>query len=728
MFAAGTLLNQVEEQYNGLGQRTGEWQSHGGAVNTNNPPQVQYVYQGLTGASSDGRITAMIYPNQRQLDFVYNSGLDGNISRISALSDHARTGAGTLESYGYLGLDTIVVRGRPQASSQLTYVPTNTPGGDGGDKYSGLDRFGRIVDQYWQNTGTLAATDRLQSGYDADGNVLFTSNLVSPVNSELYHANGSGSGYDALNRLTTFQRGTLNGTNDSIVGSASKTQGWTLDAVGNWTAFNSSDTTNQTRTFNARNEIATITGGNAAATPTFDSNGNMTQDETGKKYVYDSWNRITKVEDAGGNVLESYSYDALGRRIVEAPTGQTARDLYFDGSNVIEEQQAGVTTAQYVWGVGYVNDLVLRDDNWTGGSYGKSGSGLGRRLFVQQDANFNVTSLVNTSGQVLERFLFDPYGKATVVDAGTWVPITDQASWTYTFQGGRQDPISGLIHFGARDYSTTLGRWAQADPLGAAAGPNVYQAMEGSPAALRDPTGMEPEEDVDEIEAEIEREEEMQREQETWEAMHSETPQEEAQRLKEETQREYDQEMADQQHHDEEMDRESKIYSDGATPETTKGMSPEEAEKARILDDMLHGRIKPDTAMDRLNNQKSGNGDTGGDEMPSPEQPADDLNGDPCPTKPHYLRRPYLRRDTVRKIVDDAKKDADGRFIDPNTRQPIIPKPDIGHKPGHEFWRERDQAERERLTQQQFNDRMNDPTKYQLEDPSQNRSHRYELP
>jgi len=38
------------------------------------------------------------------------------------------------------------------------------------------------------------------------------------------------------------------------------------------------------------------------------------------------------------------------------------------------------------------------------------------------------------------------------------------------------------------------------------------------------------------------------------------------------------------------------------------------------------------------------------------------------------------------------------------------------------------QAEAEGLTQQQFNERMNDPDLYQLEDPSTNRSHRFEKP
>ncbi|HDS1157894.1 TPA: HNH/ENDO VII family nuclease [Stenotrophomonas maltophilia] len=35
-------------------------------------------------------------------------------------------------------------------------------------------------------------------------------------------------------------------------------------------------------------------------------------------------------------------------------------------------------------------------------------------------------------------------------------------------------------------------------------------------------------------------------------------------------------------------------------------------------------------------------------------------------------------------------------------------------------------AKAEGLTQKQFNDRMNNPDKYQLEDPSSNRSHRFE--
>jgi RHS repeat-associated protein len=92
------------------------------------------------------------------------------------------------------------------------------------------------------------------------------------------------------------------------------------------------------------------------------------------------------------------------------------------------------------------------------------------------------------------------------------------------------------------------------------------------------------------------------------------------------------------------------------------------------------------------------------------------------------LRRPYLRKSTIEEVYKRAPRDAEGRILDPNTGRPIRGKPDVGHKRGHEFRREKARAEGEGLTQKDFNDRMNDPDLYQLEDPSSNRSHRYEQP
>jgi RHS repeat-associated protein len=95
---------------------------------------------------------------------------------------------------------------------------------------------------------------------------------------------------------------------------------------------------------------------------------------------------------------------------------------------------------------------------------------------------------------------------------------------------------------------------------------------------------------------------------------------------------------------------------------------------------------------------------------------------------PGELRRPYIRDEVRAEVQRRAPRDAQGRLLDPNTGEVIQGTPDLGHRPGNEFWRERARAQTEGLTQQQFNDRMNNPDLYQLESPSSNRSHRYELP
>ena len=42
--------------------------------------------------------------------------------------------------------------------------------GDAGDQYTGLDRFGRVVDQRWVKTADGSHTDRFQYGYDRNSN------------------------------------------------------------------------------------------------------------------------------------------------------------------------------------------------------------------------------------------------------------------------------------------------------------------------------------------------------------------------------------------------------------------------------------------------------------------------------------------------------------------------------------------------------------------------------
>lgn len=90
------------------------------------------------------------------------------------------------------------------------------------------------------------------------------------------------------------------------------------------------------------------------------------------------------------------------------------------------------------------------------------------------------------------------------------------------------------------------------------------------------------------------------------------------------------------------------------------------------------------------------------------------------------LHRPYIRGDVRAEVESRALRNEEGQFLDANTGLPIEGNYDLGHKAGHEFRTEQAKAEKEGLTQEQFNDRMNNPDLYQIESPSSNRSHKFE--
>jgi hypothetical protein len=178
------------------------------------------------------------------LTYNYASGLDDSISRLTSLSDNS----GTLESYSYLGLGTVVKRAHPQPNVDLSYV-TAGGSGDGGDQYTGLDRFGRVVEQKWLNNGTSTTTDDFKYGFDRNSNILWRTNEINHNFDELYHANGSSNGYDNLNQLTYFARGTLNANHDAIT-TPSHSINYTVDAEGNFSSTQTDGGTAVNNTFN----------------------------------------------------------------------------------------------------------------------------------------------------------------------------------------------------------------------------------------------------------------------------------------------------------------------------------------------------------------------------------------------------------------------------------------------------------------------------------------------
>jgi RHS repeat-associated protein len=490
----GTIANQVQLAYNDFGQLIADYQSHMWAVDVATTPKVQYSY---TNAPSSMRRVGITYPNGRSLGYNYGPAraINDACNRVETLFDN--DGTTHLADYSYLGLGSIIAVGSPQA--QLQYTLIGTAGGndpDTGDIYRGLDRFGRVKDLIWQQTSTSTVLERIQHAYDRAGNRLNRANLAdsSRLHDELYN-------YDGVNRLHDMGRGTLNAAGTDLL---PKTFGqcWTLDETGNWANFREDVDGNgtwdlvQNRTSSQVNAITSLTNttGSPWEMPKYDAVGNMTtipqpgNPESGFTAVYDAWNRLISLT-AGGLVYRN-QYDGLNRRVLKMGTYLPTIHQYYSANwQVVEEVEPPMTTPrrQYVWGMRYVDDLVLRDRDatWSGT--------LGERLYALQDPNWNVTAVMDTAGSVQERYAYAVYGMPSFLTAAFGNKSSSSFEWETLFGGYRWDADTGLFHVRARSYGSNVGAWLQRDPFALGAGDvNLYRFVGNQPTEQVDPTGLIP--------------------------------------------------------------------------------------------------------------------------------------------------------------------------------------------------------------------------------------------
>ncbi|MCG8650728.1 MAG: RHS repeat-associated core domain-containing protein, partial [Pirellulales bacterium] len=488
---SGTVINEIELVHNHFRQLSTEYISHDGAVSPATTPKIQYSYAAGASNSNQIRPTSMTYPSSRVIHFGYGAGgsVNDQLNRVFAIED----GATNLVEYKYLGAGTFVVANYTQPS-----VKMDLWGGTAGS-YDGLDRFGRIVDLPWiQHSGGATDLVRFQYGYNRASSPLYARDEMARNQSahldQLYS-------YDGLQRLIDLQQGQLNVDNTSV-SSKTLTQDWELDQAGNWSGFDQGITNllNQTRTHNKVNEITAINesvGQPQWITPAYDDAGNSTElpqagDPTQKfKATYDAWNRLVKVESSNGQttLVAKYQYDGRNHRLTkqryDSSGNLQSTTKFFENFQwqCLEEQLTPVvgtaTTTQYVWGARYLDDLVCRD----------IGS---ERLYALQDRQFKTVALSNTSGSVVERYSYTPYGESKVYDANFGVRSSSNYDWVYRFTGRRLDQETGLYYFRNRYYHAGLGRFCSRDPIGFQGGTsNLYEAMAGSPVLYRDPLGLE---------------------------------------------------------------------------------------------------------------------------------------------------------------------------------------------------------------------------------------------
>lgn len=484
--ASAVVVNEVQLTYNDFALPTQEAQEHAGAVGGGSL-MVQYAY--TDGSANHTRLTTLTYPDvTRATTFDYGSagGTDDLLSRVTAL----KQGTTTLVGYSYLGRDEIVIAGYSgQPGVELTYF-TSGGSGDAGDQYTGLDRFGRVIDQRWRKTSDNTDRERVKYGFDRVSNRIWRQNTVAGTGQDEFYT------YDTLNQVKTLKRGTLTGTPPTgISGTPSWEEQFTYDPTGNWngattgykTLVSGSTTLDQNRTHNEANEILTITGTPNWIDPAHNAVGNMTvmpqpgTPTSSYDAKYDAWNRLVEVKVTGGSVVGAYAYDGLNRR-VRKTTPSPTRDYYYTRQwQVIEERISGGVDRQFVWGQRYPDDLVLRDRG-------------AERFYVLHDY-FHPTAVVNTSANVQERYGYSGFGIARSMDAAFAARTSSLYQWEILYGGYRLDSETGLLYMRFRSLHPDIGRWISRDPIGEQAGTNLYQYAFNCAINRVDPLGLKSEED-----------------------------------------------------------------------------------------------------------------------------------------------------------------------------------------------------------------------------------------
>lgn len=177
--------------------------------------------------------------------------------------------------------------------------------------------------------------------------------------------------------------------------------------------------------------------------------------------------------------VQENQYDARAfRTVIKSYTSGTlseTRHSYFTSDwRCVEERTGTSTTAdrQFVWGVRYVDALVLRD------------RGV-ERFYALQDANWNVASIADASGGVQERYVFTPYGSPLFLSPSFGSRTSSSYDWETLYCGYRYRAGSGLYHVRNRFFHPSVGSWCQRDPSAYVNGMSLY-------AAYFVPSGIDP--------------------------------------------------------------------------------------------------------------------------------------------------------------------------------------------------------------------------------------------
>jgi RHS repeat-associated protein len=382
------------------------------------------------------RPTLVTYQDTSTTSYTWDAG-----NRLTQIVDSL---AGTINRT-YDDLDRLTQEVTPQGTVSYTY--------DAAGRRASMTVLGQPTVNY-----TYDNADRLTQLTQGSATVSFAyDNANRRTSRSLLNGVVTEYAYDAASRLTglTYRLGstplgTLTYTYDA---SSNRT------VLGGTWARSGLPAAAASATYNAGNQQISF----GSTTLTYDLNGNLTSDGT-NTYTWDARNRLVAI--SGGNAA-SFQYDMQGRRTSKTINSAQTGFLY-DGLNPIQDLNGSTVVANMLRGLG-IDEYLIRTS--TGGAN-----------YFLADALGSTVALTDSVGAVPTSYTYTPFGATTLSGSAT------ANAFDYT---GREEDGTGLKYYRARYYDPMRQRFISEDPIGFRGGDtNLYGYVWNNPLSWTDAIGL----------------------------------------------------------------------------------------------------------------------------------------------------------------------------------------------------------------------------------------------
>lgn len=284
-------------------------------------------------------------------------------------------------------------------------------------------------------------------------------------------------GYDAATQVTTRQE---------TAGAVTRSDTFTYDLDGQLVGVERGGVPIETYSYDTRrNRVTRTDASNTVESSTYDARDGLTSrgavahvfDAAGflAQRGADTFAYTTRSEllaaSVGGNSI-TYTYDGYGRRTSRTEAGGTTQYLYGHPDNdlaVTEARDPAGVLSTFLYDGSFRLVAILR---------------AGATYYVATDAVGTPRLVTDATGAIVKQIERDTFGRLISDSApGFFLPIG--------FAGGLEDPTTGLVRLGARDYDPMTGRFTSRDPvLYANEELSHYAYAQNAPSSQRDPGGL----------------------------------------------------------------------------------------------------------------------------------------------------------------------------------------------------------------------------------------------